>query len=38
MGPIQKCVEVDIVDVACAGWDSYRSYCDGFFLSIYCDC
>jgi hypothetical protein len=38
MGPIQKRVEVDVVDVAGSGWDVCRSYCDGSLLGIYCDC
>jgi hypothetical protein len=38
MGPIQKCVEVYVVDVVCAGWDVCRSYCDGSLLGVYCDC
>ncbi len=38
MWPIQKCVEVDVVDVACAGWDVCCSYCDRSLLGVYCDC
>lgn len=38
MRPVQKCVEVYVVYVACAWGDVCRSYCYESFLGVYCDC
>ena len=38
MGPIEKSVKINVVYVACSGWDVCRSYCNGSLLGIYCDC
>ncbi len=38
MGPVKKCVKVNVVNVVCAGWDISSCYCDGSLLGIYCNC